>query len=707
MEVKGKAEPVAVYKVVSLREIPATAFRFSGLRADLIGRKVELVQLEEAVQRLQEGKGSIISLCGDPGTGKSRLVQEFRATLDADQIQWREGHAYSYTQNIPYFPLMDLLNRTWQIEEGDPPEIVQEKLESRIDLLLGKRSDIIPYIGSLYALSYPETEGISPEDWKSRLRDAVQGILSALTRRGPTIICLEDFQWADPSSLDLLRFLLSEFRYPALFLFVYRLPFSPFTIHELSALGGSYQEIRLQDLSPSETQDMLESLLGSKSIPSELRRFVQQKVEGNPFYLEEVMNSLVESGTLIRDNGSWRLTRFFRESDIPSTVEGVISARIDRLEPDVKRVLQEASVIGRAFPYDILKRITHEPANLDQALNHLERLDLIRIRALYPEVEYIFKHALTQEVVYRGLLKKERQAAHERIALVMEQLFVDRLPDFCETLAFHFKQGESIHKPVDYLLKSGEKSMKKYAVEESHRYFQEAYDLLVGLPNETRAKSELLIDLLSKWGPIFEYRGDFKGLTELLSRHKSLAISLGDRVRLGMYYAQLGLALHQTERLQEAYRYLREALALGEETGDLRTIGYACSGLTWTCPELGLFEEAIVFGERTKEVAQLISENYLLFHSFGGMGLAYYYSGNRRKALENGQLLLRYGEKQESIRSQTLGHFVIGCSHMIAGDYGSAVKSLERSTQVSLDPWYSHFPSVLLGLCFFSLGQFQ
>jgi tetratricopeptide (TPR) repeat protein len=315
---------------------------------------------------------------------------------------------------------------------------------------------------------------------------------------------------------------------------------------------------------------------------------------------------------------------------------------------------------------------------------------------------------LTQEVVYRGLLKKERQAAHEQIALVMEHLFGDRLPDFCETLAFHFKQGQSVHKAVEYLLKSGEKSLKKYAVEESDRYYHEAYDLLVEQAGTQQAENELLVDLLIKWSFVFHYRGDFRGLTELLTRHKGLAMASSDRARLGMYYTLLGLALYETEKVQEAYQHLKEALTLGEETGDRRVVGYACSWLAWVCPELGLFQDSIDFGERAKDIAAtLVSEDYLFFNTVGGMGLSYYYSGNRRKTMENGQLLLRYGEKQESIRSQTLGHFVIGCSHLIAGDYEAAAKSLERSTKISLDPWYSHFPTFLLGLCFVSSGQYQ
>jgi class 3 adenylate cyclase len=478
VQVKGKAEAVQVYRLISGKEEPLTLHRPFGLRADLIGRKAELAQLQEAVQRLRQSKRTVLSICGDAGTGKTRLLEEFKATLDLDEIQWREGHAYPYSQNIPYFPLIDLLNRTWHIEEGDPPEKVREKVESSVEHLIGRRGDVAAYVGSLYSLSYPEIEGVSPEFWRSGLLNAVRAILSALTQRGPTIICLEDIHWADPSSLDLLRSILSEFSHPALFICAYRLPFSLFTSHQLGTLGETYQEIRLEDLSASDTQDMMESLLKSKNIPRELRKFVQEKVEGNPFYLEEVISSLIESGTLVRDNGHWMLSRPIGESDISPTVQGVISARLDRLEKEMKRILQEASVIGRAFLYEILNRITEIKDRLDLHLHRLEQFDLIRIRSLQPELEYIFKHALTQEVVYSGLLKKERQTVHERIGLVMEQLFRDRLSEFCETLAFHFKRGQSLHKAVDYLMKSGEKSLNRYAVEESHQSYQEAFDLL-------------------------------------------------------------------------------------------------------------------------------------------------------------------------------------------------------------------------------------
>ncbi len=697
VRVKGKAEAVRVYRLLSTKKKPLTLHRTLGLRADLIGRKAELAQLQEAVQKLRQGKGGVLAICGDAGTGKTRLLEEFRATLDLNEIQWLDGHAYAYSQNIPYFPLIDLLNRTWQIEEGDPPELVKEKVEFHIGRLIGTKGDVAPYVGSLYALSYPEIEGVSPEFWRSGLLKAVQAILSALTQNGPTVICLEDIHWADPSSLDLLRSILSEFTYPVLFICAYRLPFSLFTSHQLGAIGKSYQEIHLQDLSPSNAQDMMESLLKSKNIPHELRKFIHEKVEGNPFYLEEVINSLIESGTLIRDNSNWRLSRPIDESDISPTVQGVISARLDRLEKEVKRILQEASVIGRAFLYEILNKITALKDRLDHHLRRLEQFDLIRIRSFQPELEYVFKHALTQEVVYSGLLKRERQAVHERIALVMEQLFPERLSEFYETLAFHFKRGQSLHKAVDYLMKSGEKSLKRYAMEESHRYYQEAFDLLTDKTGMKDEENRLLIDLLIKWAYVFYYRGDFKGLVSLLSNHEGLAESVG-QAELGMFYGWLGFGLYCSGKAKSSYEYLCKALKIGEGIEDRRVIGYACTWLTWTCAELGLLEEAVAFGQRAQDISRSFeSDPYLYFKSLSGLGYVYWQRGETRKALAAGKALLEYGERHSNIRSLVMGHLIMGFGYAMRGDFPAAIACLESGARFSADPYYSQSLRALLG----------
>ncbi len=707
-KVKGKAEPIRIYKVLSPKEQPSTTRRHDGLRAELVGREVELSQLGEAAQMLREGKGSIFSICGETGTGKTRLVEELKATLDLKEIQWLDGQAYAYSQNTPYSPLIDLFNRGFQIKEGDPPEKVRENVESVIESLVGKRDDIIPYVGSLYALSYPEVEHVSPEFWKTRLQEAIHAILSGLAQRAPTVICLEDLHWADPSSMNLLRFVLSEFRYPAIFLCVYRPTFSLFTSHQLSGLGPQYQEIQLHDLSSSEVQMMLKSLLKTETIPKDLVRFIQKNVGGNPFYLEEVINALIESGTLTRDNGTWSLSRPISQTDMPSTIHGIIAARLDHLEKESKRILQEASVIGRAFLYDILKSCTQLKEQLDRHLTKLERVDLIHARSIQPVLEYVFKSALTQEVAYNGLLKKERQAIHERIGLVMERSFQERLSEFYETLAFHFKQGQSVLKAVDYLMKSGEKSLGRYAVEESHQYFKEAFDLLSNRPGRTKDEDVLLIELLIKWSLVYYYRGNFREQVDLLSAHRDLVESLGDKAKLGMFYAWYGFSLFFREKYKDSYAYLVKASELGEEIGDQRVIGYACTWLSWTCTELGSLEEAILYGERAQEISKHIpSDHYLFFKSLGGIGYACFYRGDKKRGLETGTAILDYGQRHSNIRSIVMGYFVTGLGIFVDGDFPPAIEAIKKAVQTAADPFYSQFSRFSLGLGNAQSGQFQ
>ncbi|PKN30100.1 MAG: hypothetical protein CVU64_05020 [Deltaproteobacteria bacterium HGW-Deltaproteobacteria-21] len=708
IQARGKAEPILAYKVVAPKEKPVSLHGLSIIRSELIGRKAEMEDLILAVKELEQGRGSIFSICGEAGTGKSRLVEEFKTALSHDKIQWLEGHAYAYSQNIPYFPLIDLFNRVFHLREEDSPEAVQKKLESGIGGLVEHHENIVPYIGRLYSLKYPEVEEVSPEFWKAKLREAVKSLLSSLALRAPTVFFLEDIHWADPSFVELLRMTLMDVRQPAIVLCVYRPTFSLFTSHQLRGLEKIYREIQLQDLSSSDAQTMLGSLLQSDQIPSDLKRLVQDKAEGNPFYIEELVNSLVESQTLTRETGHWKLNRPIREADISSTVHGIIAGRLDRLENEAKRLLQEASVIGRSFLYEILKQVTEIKDQCDRWLIGLERLDLIRTKTLQPDLEYIFKHALTQEVVYSGLLKKERQEIHERIGHVMEPLFHERLSEFYETLAYHFKQGRSIQKAVHYLIKSGEKSLGRYALAEAYQNFQEAFDLLSNKTDRSDDENTLLITLIVKWAYVYYYNGDFKALTALLSAHQSLADDIQDRSVAGMFYGWLGMALWSREEHRESQQQLLRALQIGEQLSDKQVIGYACTWLTWTCAELGFFEDALKFGERAQDVAKdFPGDHYLFSKSLGGIGFTHYYRGEAEKALESGNTLVEFGEKTSDVRSMVMGHYIKGLGHYLSGDMKSFIESEERAVQISADPYYRQFPTLFIGMGRFLSGEFE
>lgn len=704
----AKADPVQVYKVLSQRDKPLTIRRLSGLRANLVGRKVEMSELTEAVENLQKGKGKIFSVCGAAGTGKSRLIEEFKARLDLEKIQWIEGHAFAYSQNIPYFPLVDLLNRVLRIEEKDPPDKVKEKVESGIESLVGENEGVIPYVGVLYSMHYPQLEKVSPEFWKSRLQASILTILSALAQRAPTVFFLEDLHWADSSFVELLRRACLEIRHPAIVLCAYRPGFILFTGNQLSSIDKYYHEIRLQDLSLSEAHDMLESLLKTGSIPPDLKRWVQSKAEGNPFYLEELVNTLIESETLKQDNGDWQLSRPISESDIPSSLHGLNAGRIDRLERQTKRIIQEASVIGRYFLYEILKRITELEDRIDKVLGSLELLDLIRPRSLQPDLEYMFKHVLTQEIVYNGLLKKQRREFHEKIAQVMEGLFQDRLPEFYETLAFHFERGQSINRAIDYLIKSGEKSLARYAVEDAHQYFKKAYDILTSKEELSEAEKIILIDLLNSWGYAYYYLGEIKEFIDLFKSHQVLTESLQDKSRVGMFFAWLGIFNFLSGECRKSYEYLRKGLELGEKTKNQKVVGYACTWLTFTCGELGSFKEGIAFGEKAQEIAESFpADHYLFFKSLAGLCLIDWYKGNIREVFEGAKRLIEYGDRNANSRSKVFGYWIKALGHLCSGDMKSSQNSHEKAIELAVDPAYPNYPKSTLGLAYFIGGRLQ
>ena len=706
--VQGIAEPVRIYKVMSPKEQPIKLHRLRGLRSELIGRDAEIAELNGAVEDLKNGRGTIFSISGSAGTGKSRLVEEFKAELDLGSIQWSEGHAYPYARNIPYFPVINMLGQAFQIKESDTLEKIKQKIEFGIATLIPEKTEIIPFVGSLFNLDYPELKTVSPESWKSRLHDAFKALISALAQRGPTVICLEDLHWADPSFLEFARSIIKEFRDPIMFLCIYRPTIDLFTFEQTLAAGDLYRQIELSDLSRAETENMVESLLRTKAIPKELRKFVNEKVDGNPFYLEEVINALIDSETLMSDNGGWRLTRAISSANISSSIHGVITARIDHLDKEDKRVLQEASVIGRTFQREILANISSSESGLDGSLEILEQLDLILTVSEAPDAVYIFKHALIQEVVYNSLLRKERKAIHERIGLAMETLFQHRLTEFYETLAYHFTQAKSRLKATGYLMASGKKSLKKFAVEEADRYYRKAFKQLNSATGNDQDESGILLDLLDEWALVYYYRGDFKGMERLIENNIAPAEKFGDQTRSGKLYAWLGFAQFCREKNKRSYEVLQIALERGEEAADPELTCCACTWLTWTCAELGLYDEGIAHGLRAQKIAaEHGSEPHIYDQSLSGMGEVYFFRGDVQKPLEIGRRLVEYGHKNANSRSIVNGYISIGHGHMNAGDYSTALESYRKAYQNAKDPFYFQWPKFFMGMCYSLENRFE
>jgi tetratricopeptide (TPR) repeat protein len=586
--------------------------------------------------------------------------------------------------------------------------MMRQKIEQKTGLPGEQNVTVLPCLGSLYGINWPGTAAVEPELRKARLHDAIKTIFKKQAQRSPTVICLEDIHWADPSSAELIHSVFSDLSYPVLLICTLRpTPHFP-PVRELSCPELMCREITLTSLTAEESRELLKSLLKSSDIPSALESFILEKVEGNPFYLEEILNALIESAALVKKKGAWQLTTPLTHSRIPRTVHGLIASRIDCLHPTAKRILQVASVMGKRFPSTILTKITDGAKHLEDHLERLEQNNLIRRTSAHPDPEYSFRHAIIQEVVYSSLLKKERQEIHERIGLVIENLFTGRLEVIPETLAFHFKHGKSLHKAAHYLVQSGKKSLQQYAVNESHQYYREAYDLFNSSGRSSMEGKTQLIELLNTWAPVFYFRGTFRDLEELLRRHLAEAETLDDLEKRGIFYVWLGASMWGGEQFRDAYCFLHRALELGERSTSNRVIAYAHTWLAWTCVELGRIEEGITHGGEARALSVSTAwEHYPYFQSYDSDGYAYWALGACAKIKASGEKLRELGQQSASIRGITWGYTVEAWGFASAGDFPSAIAWTQVALKTSKDPLYTQFPRLSLGMCYVLSGDYE
>jgi tetratricopeptide (TPR) repeat protein len=318
---------------------------------------------------------------------------------------------------------------------------------------------------------------------------------------------------------------------------------------------------------------------------------------------------------------------------------------------------------------------------------------------------------LIQEVVYSGLLKKDRQAIHEQIGLTMEQVFADRLPEFYETLAFHFRHSDLSQralslKAVHYLRESGRKSLQKYAVQESHEYYQRSFQILKETCGDTVEEKRLLIEFLNEWAPVFYYRADFAGLRGLFLEHQALAESLADQALVGSFYVWLCVSLFNfAGRMKESYELNLKALEMCRN-GDNTAIGMGYANIIWCCAEMKLVAEGIHYGEEVlARRDKLDPMGYVL--SLGGLGMIYIFTGDSQKNFELGRILLEFGESHSDLRSTVVGYICTSYGHYSAGDFAQAVEWGQKAVELSNDPIFSVWPKLVLTNFFIQTGKFQ
>jgi class 3 adenylate cyclase/tetratricopeptide (TPR) repeat protein len=682
-DLKGKGEPVQVARVVAVSR-QVTPARRSGR---FVGRDTELSILRDEWEKARKGTAAFVALSGEAGAGKTRLVEEFRTRIAGDAT-WLEGRAYPFAQNIPYYAITDLMSNRLGIDETDSAETVREKLETRVGALVGEgAAETLPPLLQLYDIEGSQGSSIDREVYKTRLQESVRTLVQKLAERGPLVICLQDLHWADPSTVELLRTLATADLASVMTLYNYRPEFS---FHE-----GGVREIKLEELSGRDTRELVESLLESNVVPDELVTFLDERTSGNPFFVEEIVNGLIENHVLTRAGGAtagaWTLTGAFDATSVPTTIRGMIAARIDRLETERRAILQEASVIGREFLFTILSQVRGSDAALEDALGELESADLIRRRDVDADLEYLFKHALTQEVAYSGLLRSKRQELHGRVAQAMEQLLGERSREYAESIAYHFQNSDTPDRSVPYLVLSGKKAIERYALAEAETQYRAAYDILLA-QSASGSRDHDLLELINEWCLLHYYTGDINAYKKLMTDHAQLLETVSDPELRGMWLVWHCFVAYSTLEFAESFAFADRALALAEQNNSVRVEAYALTQQTWALLLFGRCQDAAASGERAVSLVGSLPDErdatYIRIKAGAGASLARAGIGDLIRARVLANDVIDFATRAGSRRGLSLGHYAKGVIHNMMGDRGRAISELQIAIEAAPDPIY-------------------
>lgn len=508
---KGFDMPMPATRLLGRLAQPAPTRGMGDLHSPLVGRAHEHDQLSEIVRELGRGRGCILSIVGEPGIGKSRLLLEAREAPTELPLRWAEGRAYSYTEDQPFSVILDLLAELLEIAPDDPPAMLDLKLETSIRPILGDKIDVVwPYLASLLGAPVPPQyeealEHLDPEALNSRIVNAVVTLIEAVATRQPLVLSFEDLHWADHSSLGLIRSLMmTTERAPILLILLFRpdrdKPCWELKIRAETDFAHRYAHLALIPLDDPSSKELVGNLLTLADIPQAIREMIQERSEGNPFYVEELIRELIERGVLVQRVGRWQATQAKAEIEVPETLEKVIQARLDRLPLPERTTLQAASVIGRRFAYRVLGAIASANGDLSDHLLHLQQADLVRERARIPELEYIFKHVIVQEVTYGTMLRDQRAELHRQVAETLIDLFPDRLEELHGALGRHYAEAGDAERAIEHYARAAQRAEAMFAYEEAARFLELA--LVLGPGEETR------IELLERQAEIRVFLGE-------------------------------------------------------------------------------------------------------------------------------------------------------------------------------------------------------
>jgi class 3 adenylate cyclase/tetratricopeptide (TPR) repeat protein len=655
--------------------------------SQFVGRDAELARLHSALPHAAEGHGQVVAVVGEPGVGKSRLFYEFTRS---DPVRgWRllETGGVSYGTTTSYLPVTDLLKAYFKIQAQDDHTEIRQKVTG---LLRGLDRALEPIVPPLLALLDVPVDDLQwqtfdPPQRRQRTFEGVKRLLLRESQAQPVLLVVEDLHWIDGETQAFLDSMVDSLAAARVLLLVnYRPEYQPRWANKTY-----YAQLHVDPLPGDRAEALLQGLLGDAVDLESLKRLLFERTEGNPFFLEESVRTLVETGVLVGPLGAYRLAKPLTSVQVPATIQAVLAARIDRLPPEEKQLLQAAAVIGTDVPYGILEAIAELPETaLRRGLAHLQGAEFLYETSFYPELEHTFTHALTHEVAYRSLLAERRRALHAQIVETMERLYADRLNEHVERLGHHAFRGEVWDKAVHYLRQAGVKAYDRSASREAVALLERALEALAKLP-ENREILERAIDLRFELRSALAGGSDIGRGLQVLREAEGLAGRLGDQRRTGWASAYLAILQSFLGDYDHGAEAAQHVLAIAEAVGDRRLPIVANANLGCAHLYAGDFSRAALAFRRMVDRI----EPHLLQERFGMMvSLAAVWSHLAGCCAEMGQFVdgmtcsaeaLRVAEVSMQPISQTLVELNAGWLHLRKGDFDAAIRLLDHALTLS------------------------
>ncbi len=704
--VKGKEDPVPAYRVLGRKTIASRTRGIEGLEAEMVGRNKEIDRLQVVLANLERGVGRIVCLLGSAGLGKTRLVKEVRRAQPQDSaVTWYETASLSYEASYPYALFQQLIRRTNGISAGEEADRFWEKIRLLAAEIPG--SDETRYARVFAALfGLPDPSGQPPLEggqFKRELYAVMSEIWLARFASRPSVLVLEDLHWADPASIELLLHLLPAVESsPLVLLCVFRPDRGAPSYRVKQAADADYHhrytEINLRPLSEGESDELVNRLLAIADLPDSLRGRIRERAAGNPFYVEEVVRTLIEKGALVAEerleNGEgrryWRATSERAAMDIPENLQGLLTSRIDRLEEETRHILQLASVIGRSFYLHVLAEIGRMDElsleMVDEQIGQLVRLEMIQEAARVPDIEYRFRNPMTQEIAYQTILLKRRREFHRRVGAALEVLFPDRLAELAPRLAYHCSEGRQADKALSYYTLAGDQAFRLFALEEALGNYEQALQWA----EQAEADSKQLIHLYQRRGRVLELMLRHDEAIETYQALEALGKARSDdTLRLAGLAAQS--IVYTTARFdpETSQKYTDETLLLARKLGDRFT---EARGL-WSKLLAHIWfdsRQALAYGEQGLVIAQelvkrpeaaqeelellglILMDLTIPLIGSGKVGTAVEYASQAREIFkEMGNLPMISTATQRE-----------GIAHRVVGRFDQALEAFDRSTEI-------------------------